>query len=90
MLSARPTTLAMVDYVKVTSPMAIASPVAEGSVKPENSITFSSLCEKVRTIATWIPATRQVLDDLTELMGFIQSTLPFYVDLEEELQLLVG
>jgi HK97 family phage major capsid protein len=89
-LSARPTTLSVVDYVKVTSPMAIASPVPEASVKPENSVTFSSLSEKVRLIATWIPATKQVLDDFTELLGFIQSTLPFYVDLEEELQLLAG
>jgi HK97 family phage major capsid protein len=89
-LSARPTSMQVVDYVKVTSPMAIASPVPEASVKPENSVTFSSLSEKVRTIATWIPATKQVLDDMTELLGFIQSTLPFYVNLEEELQLLTG
>jgi HK97 family phage major capsid protein len=89
-LSARPTTMAVVDYVKVTSPMAIASPVPEASIKPENSVSFSSLSEKVRLIATWIPATKQVLDDMTELMGFIQSTLPFYVNLEEELQLLSG
>ena len=89
-LSARPTTMSVVDFVKVTSPASIASPVPEASVKPENSITFSSLSEKVRLIATWIPATRQVLDDFTELLGFIQSTLPYYVDLEEELQLLAG
>jgi HK97 family phage major capsid protein len=89
-LSARPTTMSVVDFVKVTSPAAIASPVPEASVKPENSITFSSLSEKVRLIATWIPATRQVLDDFTELLGFIQSTLPYYCDLEEELQLLSG
>jgi HK97 family phage major capsid protein len=89
-LSARPTTMSVVDFVKVTSPMSIASPVPEASVKPENSVTFTSLSEKVRLIATWIPATKQVLDDMTELMGFIQSTLPYYVDLEEELQLLAG
>jgi HK97 family phage major capsid protein len=89
-LSARPTTLAMVDFVKVTSPMSIASPVPEASLKPENSLTFASVSEKVKLIATWIPATRQVLDDLTELMGFIQTSLPYYIDLEEELQLLSG
>jgi HK97 family phage major capsid protein len=89
-LPARPTTMQVVDYVKVTAPMAIASPVAEASVKPENSVTFSSLSEKVRLLATWIPATKQVLDDMTELMGFIQSALPYYVNLEEELQLLSG
>ena len=80
----------VVDFVKVTSAPAIASPVPEAIVKPENSVTFSSLSEKIRLIATWIPATKQVLDDMTELLGFIQSTLPYYVDLEEELQLLAG
>jgi HK97 family phage major capsid protein len=89
-LFARPTSLAIVDFVKVTSPLSIASPVAEGSVKPENSLSFATVSEKVRTLATWIPATRQVLDDFTELLSFIQSSLPYYVGLEEELQLLSG
>lgn len=90
LLSSRPTTMQVVDFVKVSSPMAIASPVAEGAVKPENSMSFSTVSEKVRTLATWIPATRQVLDDFTELMSFIKSSLPYYVNLEEELQLLSG
>ena len=89
-LSARPTTMQVVDYIRVSSPMTIASPVPEASVKPENSLGFTSQSEKVRLLATWIPATRQVLDDFVELLSFIQSTLPFYVDLEEELQLLAG
>jgi HK97 family phage major capsid protein len=89
-LSARPTNMQVVDFVKVTSPMTIASPVAEASVKPENSVTFASVSEKVRLLATWIPATRQVLDDFTELLGFIQTTLPYYVDFAEELELLAG
>lgn len=89
-LSARPTILPVCDFVKVTTPMAIASPVAEASVKPENAVQFASSSEKVRTIATWIPATRQILDDLTELNGFIMSSLPYYVNLEEELQLIAG
>ncbi|WP_183981642.1 phage major capsid protein, partial [Tunturiibacter gelidoferens] len=36
------------------------------------------------------PATRQVLDDLPSLMSIIQGSLLFYIDLEEELQLLAG
>lgn len=90
LFSARPTTMQVVDFVKVSSPMAIASPVPEASVKPENSLSFTSVSEKVRLLATWIPATRQVLDDFTELMSFIQSAMPYYVNLEEELQLLSG
>jgi HK97 family phage major capsid protein len=89
-LSARPTTMQVVDFVKVTTPLSIGSPVPEASTKPENQLTFTSISEKVRLIATWIPATKQVLDDMTELMGFIQSSLPYYINLEEELQLLAG
>jgi HK97 family phage major capsid protein len=37
-----------------------------------------------------LPATKQVLDDMVELMGFIQSSLPYYINLEEEYQLLAG
>jgi HK97 family phage major capsid protein len=89
-LSQRRTTMQVVDYVKVSSPLSIASPVPEASTKPENALAFTSMSEKVRLLATWIPATKQVLDDFTELMGFIQSSLPYYVNLEEELQLLAG
>lgn len=90
LLSSRPTTMQVIDFVKVSSPLAIASPVAEGALKPENSLSFSTVSEKVRLLATWIPATRQVLDDFTELMSFIQSSLPYYVNLAEERQMLAG
>ncbi len=89
-LTARPTTLPVVDFVKVSTPMGIASPVPEASVKPENAIQFTSNSEKIRTIATWIPASRQILDDLVELNGFIMAGLAYYVNLEEELQLIAG
>jgi HK97 family phage major capsid protein len=90
LLPARPTTMQVVDFVKVNTPMAIASPQVEATDKAQNTVTFSSVSEKVRTIATWIPATKQILADFTELNGFLTSTLPYYVDLEEELQLLSG
>lgn len=89
-LSARPTTYQVIDFVKVLSPMTIASPVSEGSVKPENAVTFVAQSERVKTIATWIPASRQVLEDFTELAGFLQSSLSYYVDLDEEIELLLG
>jgi HK97 family phage major capsid protein len=89
-LSARPTTQGVVDFVKVSTPLAAGAMVPEASTKPENALQFTSISEKVRLIATWIPATKQVLDDFTELMGFIQSSLPYYINLEEEIQLLAG
>lgn len=88
--TARPTNLQLVDFVKVNAAMTIASPQTEASDKAQNAVTFSTASERVRTLATWIPASRQILDDFDELAGFIDSSLSYYVNLAEELQLLAG
>ena len=90
LLTANPTTMQVVDFVKVSQPLTVGSPAPEGSTKVENQLNFVSVSEKVRLLATWIPATRQIIDDLTELMSFINSTMPYYVNLGEEIQLLSG
>jgi HK97 family phage major capsid protein len=87
---ARPTTAAFIDFVKVNAAPKAASPQTEASDKGENAVTFTTVSEKVRTLATWIPASRQVLDDFGELMAFLQTTLPYYVNLLEDQQLLSG
>jgi HK97 family phage major capsid protein len=89
-LSARPTTFDVVDFVKVATPLSIASPVAEASTKPENQLTFTAYSERIKLLATFIIASRQVIDDFGELMGFLESSLGYYVDLAEEEQLLAG
>jgi HK97 family phage major capsid protein len=90
LLTATPTTFQVIDFVKVVSPMTIASPVPEASTKPENAATFTTVSERVKTIATWIPASRQILDDMVGLAAFIANSLSYYVDLAEEQQLLSG
>lgn len=90
LLVARPTQLQLIDFVKVNAPMNIGSPQTEASDKGENAVTFTTASETVRTLATWVPASRQVLDDFTELMNFLQQSLMYYVNLEEEQQLLSG
>jgi HK97 family phage major capsid protein len=90
LLPSRPTSLQIVDFLKVNTPMSNASPQVEGDAKHENAVTFTTASEKVKTIATWIPATKQVIDDLAELLAFLQGSLGYYVDMEEELQILSG
>ena len=82
--------MAVRDFPKINTPMSIASPVAEASTKPENQLGFESVSEKVHLIAHYLPATKQVLDDLPSLLSIIQRSLIYYLDLEEELQLLAG
>lgn len=89
-LTSRPTQMQVIDFVKVNAPMVVASPQTEGSDKGQQALTFTAASQTVRTIATWIPASRQVLDDMTELMAFLQGSLSYYVNLEEEIQMLSG
>lgn len=90
MLTSRPTQLPLIDFVKVNAPMTRASPQTEASDKFENAVTFTTKTERVRTLATIIPATRQVLDDMVELAGFIDTSLRYYVNFAEEVQMLSG
>lgn len=90
LLASRPTQNQVIDFVKVNSPLVRASPQIETHTKLENAVTFTTVSEKVRTLATWIPASRQILDDFEELEGFLRTSLPYYVDLAEEQQLLTG
>jgi HK97 family phage major capsid protein len=89
-LFASQTSLQVVDFVKVTTPMGVASPQVESSPKVENAVAFTSYSERVKTIATWIPATKQILDDFAELATYVENALPYYVNLAEEQQLLSG
>jgi len=90
-LTARPTTQQIIDFVRVVTPMTQASPQqGEGHSKLENLQVYETVSERVRTLATWIPCSKQVLEDWTELAGFISTSLRFAVETAEELQLLSG
>src|SRR4051794_12270744 len=89
-LYSRRTNATIVDFVKVSSGPATASPVVEASLKPETAVTFTSASERVRTIAVWIPATRQVLDDFQELRGYLDGALAYAVNKAEEIEILSG
>jgi HK97 family phage major capsid protein len=89
-LTARPTSAQYVEFIKVLSPMTKASPASEGNLKLENAVTFTPVLQKLVTLATWIPCSKQILDDLGELAAFLESTLSYYVDIAEDSQILSG
>ena len=90
MLDAAPTTMQVVDFVKVNAPLVAASPQVEASSKYANNVTFTSVSERVKTIATYLRASRQILEDMDELENFLMSSLPYYTNLAEETELLSG
>jgi len=57
------------------APGAGATPVAEGTAKPEATIALEPLSATVETIATWVQLTRQLFDDNDGLNGWLNARL---------------
>lgn len=62
----------------------------EGAIKGETGMTFELVTSDVVTVATWIPASVQVLNDLPALEQHIRTWLTFALGLEEEDEILNG
>jgi HK97 family phage major capsid protein len=67
-----------------------AAPVAESIDKPQSMLTFSLHNAPVQTIAHWIAASRQIIDDAPALEDYINTRLLFGLKLVEEDQFLKG
>jgi HK97 family phage major capsid protein len=62
----------------------------ENAVKAESAIAFALSNAPVQTLAHWIPASRQILDDAATLQAYLNNRLIFMLKYEEEQQLLNG
>ncbi len=59
-----------------------ADVVAEKALKPESDITFSKQTANVKTIAHWVQASRQVMDDAPMLQSYVNGRLMYGLDAE--------
>ena len=84
------TTSNSVEFMRQTGFVNAAAMVEEGDKKPQSNITFDMLDAKVRVIAHWVKASRQILDDVGQLRTLIDGELRYGVALTEENQLLRG
>lgn len=84
------TTSNAIEYVKESGFTNAAAPVAETTLKPQSSLSFELATAPVRTIAHWIRASKQVLDDVPQLETYIDTRLRYGLALVEEAQLLAG
>jgi HK97 family phage major capsid protein len=80
----------IVTYNAETANTNAAAPVAEGGIKPESSITFTPTNEPVRKIATWLPCTEEIVEDVPGFSSYINGRLRQFVLLAEDDQLLNG
>lgn len=78
------------EYVKETGFTNNAAPVAEGAVKPESSLKFDLVTTSAKVIAHWVKASRQILDDASQLQSIVDQRLRYGLAYVEEQQLLNG
>lgn len=67
-----------------------AAQVAEGDKKAQSDLKFDEVTENVKTIAHFIKASKQILNDAPMLASYINSRLMYGLKLVEEKQLLNG
>ncbi|MDT3640876.1 phage major capsid protein, partial [Cronobacter sakazakii] len=78
------------EYVRENIFTNAAAPVAEGALKPESNLTFTKEMANVKTIAHWMQASRQIMDDAPALQSYINSRMMYGLALVEENQMLNG
>ncbi|MBX7459548.1 phage major capsid protein [Qipengyuania huizhouensis] len=67
-----------------------AETTAEGAAKPQSEIQFEEATAKVVTIAHWMRASVQILDDAPALQSIIDNRLRYGLAFKEEVKLLNG
>ncbi|MBP0439592.1 phage major capsid protein [Tianweitania sediminis] len=81
-----------IQYVKETGFTNNAATVPEttGALKPQSEIKFDIVTSPVTTIAHWVLATKQILDDVPQLRSYIDGRLRYGLAYVEDAQLLMG
>ena len=80
----------LIQYVRETGFTINAATVSESMQKPESTITYNLMQSAVVTIAHWIKASKQILDDFAALQSNVDGRLRYGLALVEENQLLKG
>lgn len=78
------------EYVQEEGFTNSAAPVAEGAAKPESDIQLDLKTTGAKVIAHWMKASRQALDDVSQLRSMIDQRLLYGLAYAEENELLNG
>lgn len=90
LLNVIPTTSGAIEWIRESGFTNNADVVAEGGEKGESAITFENKSNTIKTIAHWIPVTKQILADAPGLQAYIDSKLIYGLYLKEDDELLYG
>ena len=66
-----------IEYIVETGFTNAAAIAPEKSLKPQSDIAFDIESATVKTLAHWIPATRQIIADATQLRNYVDNRLMY-------------
>lgn len=78
------------EYVRETGFTNSAGMVAETAKKPESDLKFDLVSTTAKVIAHYMKASRQILDDASQLQSYIDGRLRYGLAFKEEQQILNG
>jgi HK97 family phage major capsid protein len=90
LLSAGQATTSTVRYAVEGTATSAAAGVPEGGVKPESTLAFSTVDERVKKVASTISISDELLSDAPAIQSFINGELGRFINIEVERQLLRG
>jgi HK97 family phage major capsid protein len=79
-----------IEYVKETGFVNNAAPVGEGNAKPSSDLKMTLVTTSAKVIAHWMKASRQILDDFSQLRSVIDERLLYGLKFVEDQQILLG
>jgi HK97 family phage major capsid protein len=91
LLPSYPTTSNMIEFCRELSfTNNAAMQTAEGVAKGESAATFELAYSPVQTLAHWIPASRQVMEDSTAMQAYLNNRMMYALKQKENDELLNG
>lgn len=90
LLNVQRTTSNAIEYIVETGFTNASAVAPEKSLKPQSDLTFDIESATVKTLAHWIPATRQIIQDAPMLRNYVDGRLTYGLALTEEAQILYG
>lgn len=84
------TTANSIAGIREVSSVNRAAETAEGALKPESDVVLGEYLVPIRTIATTIKLSKQLMDDAPAVASYIDNKLRYFVDQRIERQLLLG
>lgn len=79
-----------IEYVKETWTWNADYQINEGDKKAESTATYTPVTESVRTIATFVKVSRQMIADVPYFMSTVDDNLMYAVAKKEDVELLFG